>query len=215
MLRRKVAPPERIKLLRPGVHRVRHANCFNDPQHSISIVTSGRLDDFDAYAAVLRAFAAVLAQGYDCAFFVIGQGRAEHSLRALAQRLELSEQLTFADSRPAGELPGILKAADVYVSAAGREGLDMEALLAMAAGVPVLTARQPASDFLIADETVVTFDSGDADDLAGKLISVLEDRPFARDQAERALAHLGEHHSPTLMIAKLAEAYRQALVTGD
>ena len=209
--RKKVAPPERLLLLRPGVHRVRHANCFNDPQHSISIVTCGVLDDFGAYATVLRSFAELRSRDYDCALFVIGTGPAETKLRALSASLGVHRDLTFADYQPGVQLPGILKAADVYVSPVSRKSLDVQRLLAMAAGVPVLAATGGVGDFLHDAQTALLFAPGDSADLTTKLLGVVDDRAAARNLAEGGLQYLRENHSPTSMVVELAEAYRRMM----
>ena len=207
--RRKVAPTERIRLLRPGVHRVRHANCFNDPQHSICIVMCGALDDFNAYGAALHSFAELTSRNYDCAFFIIGSGPAETRLRALSERLAVHHALTFADYQPGVQLPGIFKAADVYVAPVSRRDLDVHCLLAMAAGVPVLAASGGAGDFLHHGRTALLFKRGGQADLTMKLLGVVEDRAAARDLAESALRYLGENHSPAAMVFALADIYRQ------
>jgi len=213
--RHRVVPPDRIVLLRPGVHRVRHANCFKDPQHSISIVTCGPLDDLRAYAAVLRSFAELASRNYDCAFFVIGGGPAEGQLRALSEKLATRHEVTFAEDLPARQLPGIFKAADIYVSPTSRPELDVRSLLAMAAGVPVLAAAGGSADFLKDKETALRFRRGDTSELITKLLSLLEDRAAARDLAENALRYLRENHSPSAMVASLAAVYRQATAPAD
>ena len=206
--RRKVARDDKLHLLRPGVHRVRHANCFNDPQRSISIVLCGALDDFDAYAAALRSLAELTAREYDCAFFIIGDGPAERRLRSLAERLAMHHQLTFAGPRPGPQLPGILKAADIYVSPVSRTDLDLHCLLAMAAGVPVLAPSGGAADFLRDGETATLFPRANATALTEKLVALLDDRPAARDLAESGLRYIRDHHSPAAMVFALAEIYR-------
>jgi glycosyltransferase involved in cell wall biosynthesis len=213
LLERHVAPPDSIRVVRPGVYPTRHATCFTRPQQSIAIVAAGSLDDFHPFRAVLEAFAALRREGHDCVQFILGQGRAERHLRKVADKFGVRTEVTIVDRPREGQLPGIFKAADLYVSPAPTRSVDMHSLLAMAAGVPVLAATDETdpSDFLVSGQTVLLFEQGNAADLAGKLRSLLEDRPTARALAERGLKHLREHHSPATMVSQLVKVYRRAV----
>lgn len=205
------APAETVHLLRPGVHQARNATCFIDPGHAVSIVAAGEMETASPFAAVLVAFAELRQTQRECVFFLIGNGRAEKSVRKLAEKLGLLGDLTFVDRTRPGELTGILKAADIFISPAPSHRVDIGLLAAMAGGVPVLAAAGGAADFLIPDQTALTFPAGDAAELTVKLEALLDDRAAARSLAENALAHLRQHHSPARMAKQLAEVYRTAL----
>ncbi len=211
--RHHVTDSERVHLVRPGVYQVKHATCFIEPQYSITVVAGGALDDYAALAAVIRSFAELAGRKYDCAFFIMGNGRYERPLRSLADKLVLRHQLTFADALPTAQLPGIFKAADIFITPSPPRRLDVQALLAMAAGVPVLSASEGAGDFLRDGQTAMLYRKGDALELTAKLMGLLEDRASARSLAENALAYLREHHSPAHMVGELAKIYRDALAT--
>ena len=116
--------------------------------------------------------------------------------------------LTFVERQSPEQLNGILRAADIFISPAPSERLEIELLSAMAAGVPVLAAGAEASDFIIAEETALTFAPGDAVELADKLAALMDDHAAATNLAEAALAHLRENHSPAKMVAQLIDLYR-------
>lgn len=213
LLHRHVAPPEKIRVIRPGVYCAKRPTCFTNPRQSIAIVAAGSLDDVRPFRAVVESFAALLGDGRDCSLFILGSGSGEKHLRKLADSLGVRTEITIVDHPRQGQLPGIFKAADIYVSPAPARSVDMHSLLAMSAGVPVLAAtdEKDPSDFLIADETALLFKCGDAAGLTAKLRSLLEDRPSARSLAERSLKYLRENHSPATMVSKLADVYRQVL----
>ena len=205
------APAEMIRRLRPGVHQARSATCFINPNHATAIIASGRLDRPEPFAAVLEAFDQLRQAQRECVFFLIGSGRAQARLRRLAEKLQLMEDLTFVDRQEPAQLAGILRAADIFISPAQTQRLDVELLTAMAAGVPVLTAEAPAADFVIEDRTALVFPAGDSAELTVKLFSLLEDRAAARSLAEAALAYLREHHSPAKMVEQLVQLYQDAI----
>jgi len=210
LLKHHVVAAENIHLVRPGVYQVRRPTCFSESQHSIAIITGGQLDRFEAFEAVLRSFAELRARNYPCVFFVLGGGRAERQLRIHAEKLTLREELTFADCLPVGELTGIFKAADVYVSPVPRGHIDMYCLLAMAAGIPVLAAAGGAADFLHDGRTAILFTEGDSAELTTKLMALLDDRDSATALAASALEYIRRHHSPAEMVANLVGIYRHA-----
>ncbi len=209
LLARRVAPAERVELVRPGVYQVRGASCFPGGEVRISIVAGGPMDDLASFEAVIRCFAALKRSGRDYVFFLMGNGRAERRLRNLAEALGLRAELTFVDRQPPRLLPEIFKAADIYVAPVPDRSIDMPCLLAMAAGVPVLAAKGGASDFLIDGQTALRFARGDAADLTAKLTGLLDDRAAAVGLAEGALAHLRAHHSPAGAVTAVTRIYRQ------
>ena len=213
LLEHHVAPVEKLLLVRPGVYQVRHATCFNNPQHSIAIVAGGELGDYDAFDAALRTFAELVSRDYDCSFFVIGNGPAEKPLRARAEELGLRRRLSFADRQRTSQMAGILKAADIYIAPCTSPSIDFWSLLALAAGDPVLSGGPGASDFIIDDRTAVTFGPGNSSELIAKLTALLADRAATRALMENALGYLREHHSPAQMVAKVAQTYRQVVMS--
>lgn len=205
-----ITAERRIQLVRPGVYHVGHATCFSDPSRSVAIVAGGQLDDYVAYEALLRSFNEVRSRNYDCAFFIIGNGKSEGRIRLAAEKLEIRSRLTFVDRQPATQLQGILKPADIYISPVSTQQVDIVSLLAMAAGDPVLAARSVADDFFIDGRTAMLFTSGNAAELTQKLISILEDQQSARNLADGALAYLHENHGAAKMVGEVTQIYRQA-----
>ncbi len=203
----RVAPAELVAVLPPGVHRVRKATCFMDPRHAPAIVAAGRLEAFEHFAAVLEAFARLRARRPECVLFIVGAGRSETRLRRLAAELGLMASLTFVQSQDTELLANIVKAADIFVSPVPSERVEIDLLTAMASGAPVVAAGAEATDALVNGQTALTYTPADADDLAGRLNSLLEDRAWARGLAENALAYLAEHHSPARMAGCLADLY--------
>jgi hypothetical protein len=210
--RRRVTPAQHLAVLRPGAYLARHAECFTQPQFSTTIVAGGPLDNVAAFAAVLRSFAALRQRKSDCAFFIMGRGRAERELRRLADDLGLRGEVTFVDWQTQLQLDEILKAADVYISPAARPEVDAWCLLALAAGLPVLSAGAGACDFLIDGRTAAFFRPGDDADLTGKIARFLEDRAAARALAESALEYLRQHHTLGRMVGDTARTYRAVAV---
>ncbi len=202
-----VGPEEMIHLLRPGVHQADEATCFINPSHATAIIAGGDFSKYRPFATVLQAFAKLQNQQRDCVFFLVGDGPGETRLRHLAEKLNLMENLTFVDRQGADALKGILRAADIFISPTPSNRLEIELLSAMAAGVPIIDAGAKACDFIIPDETALTYQSGNIGDLSDKLAALMDNHPTSRQLAENALAYLRENHSPAKMVRQLIDLY--------
>jgi phosphatidylinositol alpha-1,6-mannosyltransferase len=160
---------------------------------------------------MLHSFAELQDRNYDCAFFVIGGGNAEDRLRRRAAELGVHQDVTFVEGLGSIALSEVFRAGDLFISPHATGDFDVPALLAMAAGVPVLATPQRGCDFLIDGQTATLFPPGNASELTMKLIALLDDRAGARGLAESALNYLRKHHSAAKMVSIVAEAYRDAV----
>jgi len=212
LLSRHVAPPEQIIILRPGIHRVRQANCFARPGRRPAIIAGGELNVYEPFSTAIKAFADLVQSHYDCVLFIFGNGKAEHRLRVQAQRLGLMGIITFVDRMPQHQLADVFKAADVLVYPHSNGMLEMDVLQAMAAGIPVLVGGACVGDFVMDAETAISYSAASQADLTAKLKMLLDEPNNGIAMAESALAYLGEHHSPAQMVADLAALYREHIV---
>ena len=205
-----VAPEEKVRLVRPGVYQVNQPTCFTDPDRSTAIVVGGCGESLGAFESALQSLAELHRRGYDCVYFIVGAGSLERRLRRLAETLGLRQELTFVDHQSPRQLVGVFKAADIYVAPEPGPRLDVRPLLAMAAGIPVLTCLD-AEDFLIDGQTAIRFRREDAADLTMKLLGLMEDPESGRQIVRRSLAYLGENHRPADMLAAITDVYRRAV----
>ena len=210
-----VAAAEKIHLVKPGIYRVRAPTCFCEPGHSVAIVAAGPMDSLGPWRAVLRTFAELRMREFDCLFFIAGAGQGERKTRRLARQLDLLGHVTFIDEQVASQFAGIVRAADVYISATASQTLDIRTLLAMANGSAVLAARDETADFIVDGQTALVFEQGNPAELTTKLVAMLDDPQAARDLAEAALAYVAEHHSPATSVAALVEIYHNVTDRAD
>jgi glycosyltransferase involved in cell wall biosynthesis len=83
----------------------------------------------------------------------LGQDRAYRELRRLARRLRADNRLVFTGPVARGDLPALLRSADLLVSTAPYEPVGMVALQAMACGTPVVSATAGAERDAVIDLT--------------------------------------------------------------
>ena len=209
---RHLAEAEKLSIVRPGVHCVRQPTCFDESARSIAIVAGGDRQHCGQFEAIIQSFAELKERKLDCVFFTICTGAMEKGIRRAAARLGLTGSITFVDPGLHAQFTGIIKAADIYVSAGGPLHLDLNVLLAMSAGSVVLCPDDPSADFLIDGQTALLYEGGRSEELTIRLVSLLDDPQAGRALAQCALLHVSEHHSPARAVAETAAVYRGALI---
>jgi len=210
LLAHHVAAEEKVLLVRPGVYQVNQPTCFTNPDHSAAIVVGACGESSAALESALRALGELHRRQFDCVYFMVGAGSLERRLRRLAEKLGLRQELTFVDPQSPRQLVGVFKAADIYIAPEPGDRVDVRPLLAMAAGIPVLTCLD-AEDFLIDGKTAMGFRRDDAADLTLKLLGLMEDPESGRQLVRNSLAYLGENHRAADMLATVAGVYRRAV----
>lgn len=210
LIKHHVAPAEKVHLLPPGLHMVKHPTCFADPKHTVAIVASCRMTDWAPLSTAAATFAELKRCGYDCVYTIVGAGPLERRIRRHVIKLAMQHEVIFAEPQTSSQLAEIIKAADVYISLNPGKDIDFGSLLAMAGGVPVLAGRDQ-EDFIIDGRTAAVFNPASSGELVEKLAALMDNRAAARDLAEGALEYLRRHHSPSDMVAAAARIYRQSV----
>ncbi len=99
------------------------------------LIFVGRLVPQKGLGDLLLAFAGVQRHHPAARLLVVGDGPLQGEVQAQAQSLGLGEQVRLLGLR--GDVPRLLGACDLFVSAAHWEGLPVASLEAMAAGLPL------------------------------------------------------------------------------
>ncbi|MFA6322575.1 MAG: glycosyltransferase family 4 protein [Candidatus Buchananbacteria bacterium] len=107
---------------------------------------------------------------------IIGCGRLETNLKALAQEIGVKHKVLFIGYVNQRDLPRYLKVSDIFVRTSRSEGLGSAFLESMAAGVPVIgTKIGGIPDFLQANKTGLFAEVGNPRDLALKIKQYLDE----------------------------------------
>jgi glycosyltransferase involved in cell wall biosynthesis len=114
---------------------------FSPPKESYAASTPLRLVMVGALEANKNQLALIehlSTSGVACELVLVGQGAHEAAIKAKARETGLHVELTGAVTHD--ELPGILRASDIYVQYSRSEAVPRAVLEAMAVGVPVIVA---------------------------------------------------------------------------
>lgn len=202
-------------LVSPKVRGIGHAidvTRFPEPAGAkpkaarLRLLALGRMTAWKGYTTMLHGLELASAQGLEAELEIRGPAltptEAAHreELEALvAGSAALRERVRIEPPLPRDEVPALLAAADVLVSATqpeGSETLDKVVYEAAAAGLPVLSSNPALDEFLAGLPVRLRFARRDAADLAGALREVDEAGPATRAEIGRELRRrVQEGHS--------------------
>ncbi|WP_295820904.1 glycosyltransferase [uncultured Deinococcus sp.] len=142
---------------------------YHIPQDAPLIVSVGRLAPEKNLDTLLHAFNVARASRPELRLLVVGDGPSRAGLQQTAP-----EGVSFSGPLPYAQIPAVLGAADVFLTASTSEVLPMSMIEALAAGVPLVAARSPAALDLIQDGVNGTVRAAIPQALADGLLAALE-----------------------------------------
>jgi glycosyltransferase involved in cell wall biosynthesis len=125
-------------------HRANVRSMLGIPEAAFVCISVGRLHPTKGHAHAIAAIAALAA---DVRLIVLGAGPSEADLRAQAERLQVTDRVSFAGYRE--DILEHYVAADVFLRVMTLEGDNMSSLLAMAMGLPIIAFDTQAESDLI------------------------------------------------------------------
>lgn len=133
---------EAIRLIRNGCDPLPIDDGEEKPDGSPLLVSAGRLERFKGHHRILRAMPAILAQAPDARLVVAGSGPYEKSLREMAIRLGVEEQVSICSYGPdrRGSLGRLFADADLFCLLSECEAHPVAVMEAVGAGTRALVA---------------------------------------------------------------------------
>jgi len=163
----------------------REATSSRGPDDSAEVVTVARLERPKRHDILLKAVAE-LRERRDVRLTIVGTGRDEGDLRALAHRLGVADAVNFTGFvRNPGE---VLARADVFALATEYEGFGNVLVEALACGLPVVVSDVPYGPaYIINDASLGTLVKPDSvESFALGLEDILLARPVTSPQRQAA-----------------------------
>lgn len=174
------------------------------PQDGVVVGAVNRLSPQKDPLTLLRALGPLLAARPDVRLLVVGDG----PLRGEVERLA-GPQVVLTGLRT--DVPRLLRAMDVFVTASLWEGLPRTVLQAMATGLPVVaTAADGVVDVVVEGRTGLLARPGDGDGLGAQLARLLDEPDLGARLVTAAAARLPEFDAHR-MVAQLEDLYADVL----
>jgi len=204
-------PREQIEVIRPGTPVASRAACFAAPGRTATVLCTAMFDRNSGVDRLIAAVSLLVQRGHKLQVFLLGEGRHESVLRRSVRTRNLSSMVTFAP--PLSDLTAAMQNADIFVMPSADSEFTAEGLLAMGAGLVVVTDPSIFCDHVRSGETAMVCAQPTAESLAATIDGVLNHRQEAIGLASAAMEYVREHHAVSTMAERTAAAYRQLALT--
>jgi glycosyltransferase involved in cell wall biosynthesis len=176
------------------------------------IITVANLIPYKGHIELFKAASLVTRQFSDSLFLLVGEDRGiQKNLQKLTHELGIVDNIIFMGQR--NDVSNLMAASDVSVLASHEEGFSNVVLESMAAGLPVVATRVGGNPEAIIDgETGWLVTPGKPEELAMKIIDLLEDPEKAEKWGEAGRSRVKQNFSHEKMVAEFVKLYGK---TGD
>lgn len=178
--------------------------------HDPVIGTASPLEAGKGLHHFLKTAARVLQTSPNALFLIAGSGPEERSLRRTAEQLHIDHAVSILSNLR--DFNAALRAMDVFVMPALKQGLGSIMLEAMARGLPVIASESGGVFSVITDtQTGLLVPPSNEAALAEKIQFLLTNPTRAQELGRAARLRVSEHFHLDRMVASTMELYRQVL----
>jgi glycosyltransferase involved in cell wall biosynthesis len=162
---------------------------------------------------VARAFGLAAQERPELRLALPGSGSQAGLIRQTLERYQALDKVFFGGQVSQDDLPGVYRAADLYVSASHSDGSSVSLMEALASGLPALVSDIPGNREWIAPEGGAgwLFADGDANALAAGMLRAVETKDQHKKMSLVARALAEERADWKKNFARLLEAYDLAV----
>ena len=209
------APRDRVETIPNGVDlaaplpraQARELLGLGEDQVVVGIVA--RLRPQKRHEALLEAAALLKGRGLAFTVCVVGDGPRREELESLAERLDVTDRVTFAGEHE--DAARLAAAFDVAVMCSSAEGMPLSGLESMAAGVPLVATAVSALPQLLAGGAGVLVEPEDDVALADAIEELLAHPDRARAIGEEGRRRVHSGYSFESMMRSLEETFDEVL----
>jgi glycosyltransferase involved in cell wall biosynthesis len=220
-IRRKIAPPERIRAIASPVDdipatsevaRRQARGLLGIPEGARVVGTAARLDAQKSPLDMVKAIAAL--ERPDVYMVWVGDGVMRAKTERLIARHGIGDRFLLLGDRM--DVSMLLPGFDVFAMSSLYEGLPCALVEAMSCGVPVVaTAVNSVPEIVISGKTGLLARPGDPASLSRALAHLLDHPVEAARMADAARAHIGDRFRPDVLGRDLMQAYEAAIRFGS
>ncbi|TME63308.1 MAG: glycosyltransferase family 4 protein, partial [Chloroflexi bacterium] len=180
-----------LKKFSPGERSDQIREKFDLPLDRPLALHVNRLSEEKRIDVLLDAAAKMTGNGY---IALVGSGPAEAELRAQAERLHLSDRVSFLGYVRDADLLTLRRSSEMFVIPSEADLQSLATMEAMACGLPVVAANSYALPELVHHgENGYVFQPGNSDELATYLDTLLTDAPLRAQMGQKSLEIIAKH----------------------
>jgi glycosyltransferase involved in cell wall biosynthesis len=208
-LARRFSPEARARVAPWGVHTGRSEPREPGPREAWSVMIAGGGIDRAAFTACFRAVAEVVRERPDMLVFVDALAARRADLWRLAEKLGIRPRVSLVDEMDANR--ELVLRGELLVLPEARGEQRTLVLEAMAVGMPVVAARDPANGVLIHERTALLVRPGDQPAWMRELKRLLSDPDAVSSLTASARQFVEEEHRPSRHVGAVLGCYEAAL----
>jgi glycosyltransferase involved in cell wall biosynthesis len=179
------------------------------PDSSPIVGVVARLEAEKGHRTLIAAWPLVLAAHPEAWLLIVGEGSERDALEEQANSLGISDHVVFTGRRE--DVPAVTAALDVAVLPSYREAQGLSVLEAMALSRPVVASNVGGIPEMVEDGVSgLLVPPGDPDALAGAIVRLLSDHPFADMIARRGHDLVHDRFCIELMTSQIESIYDEA-----
>jgi glycosyltransferase involved in cell wall biosynthesis len=176
---------------------------------SILLISVGRLSPPKGYFDLLLSFTTVAREHRNIHLLIVGGGELFADLKAKIDACGMAGRVQLLGQR--NDVPDLLMASDIYVSASHWEGLPIVILEALAAGLPIVATEVGDIPQVVIDGTGILVPSHSPNQLAAAINSLISDPAKTKRLGENAKAHVNENYHPKVWANRIMSIYREVI----
>ncbi|MEM3586480.1 MAG: glycosyltransferase family 4 protein [Candidatus Jordarchaeaceae archaeon] len=183
--------PNNVAVVHPGTD-LNLPQRIPDKETSPTIIYLGRIKRSKRLFDLIEALFYVRKKIQDVKLWVVGRGDSSYltGLRQFIDKLGLANSTTFFGYVDEKTKTNLLSRSHLLVFPSVREGWGITVIEANACGTPAIAYNVPGlRDSIINNETGLLAESGDVEDLAEKIVTVLEDAGLREKLSRNALEY--------------------------
>jgi colanic acid/amylovoran biosynthesis glycosyltransferase len=207
--RQRGCPPSLLhRLIPPAVDTARFVPAGRREHDRLVLLTVARLHWKKGYEHGLQAVRALLDDGIDLEYRILGGGPHEDAVRACVDDLGLGEHVRLLGDRPTDDVLAELQAADVLLHPAVSEGFGNAVLEAQAVQLPVVcTDADGLRENVVDGVTGIVVPRRDVAALVAAVRALAGDPELRRRMGAAGRRHVAAHFSPESQSAAFLELY--------
>ena len=175
------------------------------------ILYLGRLGKEKKIDFIIKSLRIILEREEGLYLAIVGDGPEKENLVGLVKELKLGKKVLFTGFIEREEVPKVYKDATVFVFASDTETQGLTVPEAMAAGLPVVVAEDPAFEEIIYDGRTGLLAQRSEKDFSNKVKTLLEDSQLLIKLAEAGKELVREKFSSQAQAKKLIGVYKKAI----
>jgi L-malate glycosyltransferase len=181
---------------------------FNIQHSTFTLGIVSRLSHEKGIDVLISAMPMILKHNPNVKLLIVGEGAEKEKLNELAEKLKVSDAITWAGLQSKDSLAEFYSQMELVVVPSRFEGFGLTAIEAMNHGIPVVASAVDGLKEVIVDgSSGILFESEDSDALSKAIVDLIENDVKRNSLAEAGKKRVEEHFSYTIYQQKISELY--------